>query len=170
MQALRFLFSPSGRLPPRSFVVAALAVYLAGAASQLLTATEITTRGGFWLFAAVQAVLTWIWYALHAKRLRDANVAVGIAAGVSVLYALSVTLLLFVGAAFFVAASGATTSPDTTGAMSLILLVTIIATLSASSSYDAGWFIVAVLTALAILPVVLAVFVTVRAATRPSSK
>jgi uncharacterized membrane protein YhaH (DUF805 family) len=168
MHALRFLFSPSGRLPPRTFVVAALAVYIAGAASQLLTAADMTARG-FWLFAAIQALLIWIWYALHAKRLRDADAPVGLAAGVSVLYALSVALLLLVAAAFFATATSATTEADATGAMSVILFVTIIATLSASSHYDAGWFIVAIFTALATLPVLLAVVVTVWAATRPSS-
>jgi len=168
MHPVSLLLSPAGRLRPRAFIISAIAIYLAGAASQLLTRPDIIARGGFWLFAAAQALLTWIWYVLHAKRLRDADAPVGLAAGVSLLYALSVALLLFVAAAFFITAGGATTNADTTGAMSLILLVTIIATLSASNSYDAGWFIVAILSALAILPVVLALAVTTWAATRPS--
>jgi uncharacterized membrane protein YhaH (DUF805 family) len=169
MQALRFLLSPSGRLPPQTFVIAVIIVYLTGAASELLTKPDLVARGGLWLFAAVQALLTWVWFALHAKRLRDADAAVGLAAGVAVLYALSVALLLFVGAAFFIAANGATTDADATGGLTLILLVTIIAMLSASSSYDTGWFIVTILTVLAIAPVVLTVAVTLWAATRPSS-
>src|SRR5579872_6466374 len=90
MAALRFLFSPFGQLAPRPFVVAAVAVYAAGAASQLLTMPDMLRHGGLWAFGGMQALLTWIWFALHAKRLRDAGRPIGLAAGASVLYALSV--------------------------------------------------------------------------------
>jgi uncharacterized membrane protein YhaH (DUF805 family) len=169
MPTLSLLFSPAGRLRPQAFIVSVIVIYVAGTASELLTQPDLMAHGGLWLFAAAQALLTWVWFALHAKRLRDAEAAVGLAAGVSALYALSVALLLFVGVAFFTGTAGATTGADTMGASSLILLVTIIATLSASSSYDTGWFIVTTLTVLAIAPVVLAVAVTLWAATRPSS-
>ena len=36
-------------------------------------------RTGPWLFAAAQALLIWVWYVLHAKRLRDAGRSVGLA-------------------------------------------------------------------------------------------
>src|SRR5580692_11893212 len=106
MQALSLLFSPNGRLRPQPFIYGALAVYALGAASQLLTRPDVMMRGGLWLFAASQAVLIWIWFALHAKRLRDADRAAGLAAGASLLYALAVVLLLIVATAFF------TTSPS----------------------------------------------------------
>jgi len=168
MQALHFLFSPSGRVRPRAFALAAIAVYAAGAASQLLTMPDMLARGGLWLFAAVQVVLTWNWFALHAKRLRDAGRAVGLAAGASLLYALSIVLLMTVAVAFFPAASGAMTDVNATSALGLILVISIIATLSASTSYDIAWFIVAIFTALAIVPVAVALAVSLWAATRPS--
>ena len=37
-----------------------------------------------------QALLIWMWFALHAKRLRDAGRTIGLAVGAAVLYALSV--------------------------------------------------------------------------------
>jgi uncharacterized membrane protein YhaH (DUF805 family) len=165
MQALRFLLSPSGRMGPQAFAVAVAAVYAAGAASQLLTMPDVMARRGIWLFAALQALLTWVWFAIHAKRLRDAGRASGLAAAASLLYALSIVLLLIVAAAFFTASSGAT---DTNSALGLILLVAIIATLSGSSNYDIAWLMAAMLTVVACLPIIVAVAVTLWAATRPS--
>src|ERR1700691_194698 len=114
MQALRLLFSPWGRMRPQAFMFAAIAVYAAVAASQLLTAPAVTARSGLWLFAAAQALLIWIWYAIHAKRLHDAGRASALAAGAGLLYALSIVLLLIVASAFFTAAaSGASHGEDT---------------------------------------------------------
>src|ERR1700734_1000325 len=100
MQALLLIFSPSGRLPPQTFILAALIIYLAGASSQLLTGPDVIRRAGLWPFMAAQALLIWLWFALHAKRLRDAGRPVGLAAGVSILYALSVALLIIIAASF----------------------------------------------------------------------
>jgi len=47
MQTLRAFFVPTGILRPRPFVIAAIAIYLAGAASQFLTASAIVARTGF---------------------------------------------------------------------------------------------------------------------------
>ncbi len=170
MQAMRFLFSPLGRIQPQAFVAAVIAVYVAGAASQWLTMPEAVARGGLWLFAALQALLAWLWFALHAKRLRDAGRAIGLAAGVAILYALSIVLLLIVAVAFFTTSGTTMAGANTASALGLILLVSIIATLSGSSSHDLASLIVAILTALAFVPIVLALIVTLWAATRPSAK
>jgi uncharacterized membrane protein YhaH (DUF805 family) len=169
MQALRFLFSPSGRLGPQAFAVAVIAVYAAGAVSQWLTAPGVVARNGLWPFVLAQAVLIWVWFALHAKRLRDADRSTGLAAGAALLYALAVVLLLIVATAFFTTSPSAATGANPTGALGLILLLSIVASLAGSSSYDLGWFVVVILIALAFLPVVVAVAVTLWAATRPSA-
>ena len=170
MQALRLLFLPSGRLPPRAFGVAVIAVYLAGAAVQWLTVPAVISRVGFWPFAGVQAALIWIWYVLHAKRLHDAGRPAGLAMAAALLYALSIVLLVIVAAAFFPPHAGATTDANTTSALGLILLIAIMATLVGAPSYDLGWFIVTILIALAFVPVIVAVAVTLWAATRPSGE
>jgi uncharacterized membrane protein YhaH (DUF805 family) len=169
MQALRLLFSPSGRLAPQTFIVAAGLVYLAGIASNLLTTPDVIVRAGLWLFLAVQIVLVWIWYALHAKRLHDAGQTSGLAAGVSLLYALSIALLVVVAVSFYGPLAGESHDANTASALGLILFVSIIALLAGSSHYDIGWLIVAILLVMAFLPVVLAVATTVWAATRPSA-
>ena len=47
-----------------------------------------------------QAVLIWIWFVLHGRRLRDGGQAATLAAGVGILYALGVILLLLIGSSF----------------------------------------------------------------------
>jgi len=114
-------------------------------------------------------VLIWVWFALHAKRLRDADRSTGLAAGAALLYALAVVLLLIVATAFFTTSPSAATGANPTGALGLILLLSIVASLAGSSSYDLGWFVVVILMVLAFLPVVVAVAVTLWAATQPSA-
>ena len=168
MQALRFLFSPSGRLGPQAFAVAVIVVYAAGAASQWLTVPGVVARNGLLPFVLAQAVLIWVWFALHAKRLRDADRPTGLAVGAALLYALSVVLLLIVATAFFSTSPSAMPGANPTGAVGLILLLSVIAALAGSASYDVGWFVVVILMALAFLPIIVAVAVTLWAATRPS--
>jgi uncharacterized membrane protein YhaH (DUF805 family) len=172
MQALRLLFSPTGRLGPQTFVVAAVFVYAAGAASQLLTGSNVVWRAGLWPFLFVQALLIWFWFAIHAKRLRDAGRTAGLAAGVSILYALSVVLLVIVAASFYGALAGQMPDADanTASALGLILLLSVIAILLGAPHYDLAWLMVAVLLLIALVPIVLAVVVTLWSATRPTAQ
>jgi uncharacterized membrane protein YhaH (DUF805 family) len=168
MHALRLIFSPTGRLPPQTFVIAAVLVYLAGIASYWLTTPDVIRRAGLWPFLAAQIVLIWIWYAIHAKRLRDAGQSAGLAAGVSLLYALSVALLVIVAAAFYGPLAGDRMDPNAASALGLILFASIIALLAGAPHYDLSWLIVAILLVLAVVPIVLAAATTIWAATRPS--
>jgi uncharacterized membrane protein YhaH (DUF805 family) len=168
MKAPRFLFSPSGRLRPQAFVVAIAAVYVAGAASHGLTTADVIARVGLWAFVAVQALLVWIWFALHAKRLHDAGRGAGLAAGVASLYVLSIVLLVIVAAAFFNTAAPDAADPSSASALGLILLVGVVAALAGSAHYDIGWLLVAVLTLAALIPVIVALLFTLWTATRPS--
>src|SRR5580658_11243115 len=96
MQSLGFLFSPGGRLKPQPFIYGAVAIYVAGAASHFLTSPDVITHGGLWPFLGAQILLLWLWFTLHAKRLHDAGHGSGMAAGVALLYALSIALLIIV--------------------------------------------------------------------------
>lgn len=166
MEALRLLLSPSGRLSPQTFIFAAVAVYLAGAASHMLTMPVVMARGGPWLFAAAQALLIWIWYVLHAKRLHDADRSVAPAVAASILYALSIILLLILAVSFYYPIAGQGTDANTASALGLILLLSIVAVLLGSPHYDLVWLVVAILLLLAFLPAMIAAGVTVFAATR----
>ena len=167
MQALHSLFSPAGRLAPRAFIIAAIIVYALGVAAQWLTMPDVLLRAGIWPFAVAQALLVWVWYALHARRLHDAGRPVDLAAGAALLYGLSIILLLIVSVGYFKPDAG-TVDPNATAALNIILLVMVISALTESAGHDVGTLIVTVLMVLALLPVIVAVAVTLWAATRPS--
>jgi uncharacterized membrane protein YhaH (DUF805 family) len=167
MQGLRLLFSPQGRIAPRSFVIAALIVYGLGGASHFLTSPPVIARAGLWPFVAVQALLVWVWFVLHAKRLHDSGRTAGLAVGVALLYALSILLLLIVADAFFNTSDSVMHDPNATGALGLILLLYIIGTLLGSAHFDIVWLAVAILTAVAFVPIIVALGFTLWTATRP---
>jgi uncharacterized membrane protein YhaH (DUF805 family) len=171
MQTLRLLFSPAGWLEPRTFIIAAILVYVVGAASHLLTASTVILRAGMWPFLFAQALFIWIWFAIHAKRLHDAGRTAGLAGSVSILYALSITLLVIVAASFYGALAGQMPHADanTASALGLILLLSIIAILLGAPHYDLAWLMAAILLLIAALPVVLAVVVTLWSATRQTA-
>jgi uncharacterized membrane protein YhaH (DUF805 family) len=167
MWTLRLLFSPSGRLGRQAFVLAAVGVYAAGAASQWLTAPGIMARGGVWPFAIVQVALIWIWFSLNAKRLHDASRSAGIAVAAAIVYFFAVMLLLVLLGAFFGGISAQAQDASATGALTLILLIWIVAILSGAPAANVYWLGVLVLVAAA-LPIIFTVAVTLWAATRPS--
>lgn len=168
MHASGSFLSPSGRLRPRAFIYGALAVYLFGAASHLLTTPDVIGRAGLWPFVAVQAVLIWTWFVLHAKRLRDAGRGPGLALGIGLLYVLSIVLLMFIADSFFNTTDGLMNNPAATGALELVLLLYVIVTLIGSPHYDLAWLLVVALMAIGFLPIVVALIFTGWAARRPS--
>jgi hypothetical protein len=154
------------QLSPRAFLAAALAIYLAGAASHLLTAPEIVARGGLWFFAALQALLTCLWFFLHAARLRAAGRSIAIPAGVSVVYALSVVLLVVLAAAFYRTLTDQVPENAAT-ALGLIMIIVVIGLLLGSPHYDLAAVAVVILTFAAFVPVLCALAVTVEAVMLP---
>jgi uncharacterized membrane protein YhaH (DUF805 family) len=163
MNALGFLFSPAGRLEPRSFIMGAIGVYPVGAALQLLTTAEVVQRVGLLPYVAVQFVLVWIWYCLHGKRLHDAGRSSGLAVGVGLFYLLSVVLLLIVTDSFMPTSDQLLGNADAVGALWFIMLIYVVGMLAGSSPYAVP-IVVALLIAQAVLPIILALAVTVWAA------
>jgi uncharacterized membrane protein YhaH (DUF805 family) len=96
MSSLALFFSAHGRIPPKPFTGVVVAVYAAAFLSQLLVSPPVLQRAGWLPFALIQAIASWAWFCLHAKRLRDADCSVGPAAAIAVLYALAMVLLLLV--------------------------------------------------------------------------
>jgi uncharacterized membrane protein YhaH (DUF805 family) len=170
MQTLRLLFSPAGRLPQATFILLAVLVYVAAAASQALTLPSVIKSAGLWPFLVAQIMLVWVWYSLHAKRLRDAGKAVGLAVATTLLYVLSVALLIIIAGAFLGSLAGQGTDANTASALGLILFVSIVALLSGMPRDNLAWLMVALLLLIAYLPIVLAVVTTAWAATRPPAE
>ncbi len=100
------LVSPfAGPIGQRPFALAVGALYVAALAAQMLTIPWMVVRIGVWPFAIAQLVLLWMWFTLHAKRLRDAGHSVAPALGLTLIGALAVVLLLIAVAFYFDAAS-----------------------------------------------------------------
>jgi uncharacterized membrane protein YhaH (DUF805 family) len=169
MRALTFV-SPQGRLRPRPFLAAIAAVYIAGVLSHWLTVPDVIARVGLWAFAAAQAALIWLWFALHAKRLHDAGRGEGLAIAVALLYLLSLILLLLLATNFFAGSEpGSLGNASATSALELVLLLYIVMTLTGPIQYDLTWIVVSILTLFAFVPVLVALFFTLWTATRTSA-
>ena len=169
MRAISYLFSPAGRLSPRPFVHGAIAVYLLGVASQYLTTADVIQRGGLWPFIAVQLVLVWIWFCLHAKRRHDGGRSSGPAVGIGLFYLLSVVLLLIIADGFFVTTSLPLGDANAGGALWLILFLYVVGALAGSMQYDLTWVVLAILAFMTFMPIVLALICTVWSARLPST-
>ena len=89
-------FSPFGRTARNPFAMGAVLVYVLILASYLLVSQPVVTRSGVAPFALVQVALTYAWYALHARRLRDAGYGPGWALVIAIVYCLGVALFLLV--------------------------------------------------------------------------
>jgi uncharacterized membrane protein YhaH (DUF805 family) len=169
VSGLSFL-SPSGRLRPQPFLIAIVAVYIAGALSHWLTVPDVIARLGLWAFAAAQAVLTWLWFVLHAKRLHDAGRGEGLAIAVVLLYVLSLILLLLLATNFFAGSeAGSLGGSSATSALELVLLLYIVMTLAGPAQYDLTWIVVVILAMFAFVPVLVALLFTLWTATRTGS-
>ena len=96
MGSLALFFSGFGRLAPKPFARAVVAVYVAAFLSQLLISPPVMLDIGLAAFALVRATAMWAWFCLHAKRLRDADRPIGPAMAIVVLYALAMILLLLI--------------------------------------------------------------------------
>jgi uncharacterized membrane protein YhaH (DUF805 family) len=169
MRAISFLFSPRGRLTSQPFISTALVVYLLGIASQFLTTADVLRHGGLWLFIATQSLLVWIWFCLHAKRLHDAGRSIGLAVGIALFYLFSVVLLLIIADGLFTTFNLPLGDANAGGALWLIVVLYIVGALAGSAQYDLAWIVVAILSFMAIMPIVLALALTVWSASLPSA-
>jgi uncharacterized membrane protein YhaH (DUF805 family) len=96
MESFVQFFSPFGRTARNPFAMGAVPVYVLIVVSYLLMWQQVVTRSGVAPFALVQVALTYAWYALHARRLRDAGYGTGWALVIAILYCLGVALFVLV--------------------------------------------------------------------------
>src|SRR5260370_37797516 len=94
MESLEVFVWGGGGLARRAFAAGAAVVYGTAFLSFLLISPPVMLRVGLAPFVLVQAIALWCWFCLHAKRLRDADRRIGVAAGTPALYAPAVFLLL----------------------------------------------------------------------------
>src|SRR5262249_27618986 len=128
----------------------------------LLTSAPVMLRAGLAPFALAQAIATWSWFCLHAKRLRDADRGIGAAVAIAVLYALAGILVLLLVASILPPrrAAQAASGGDVLGLF--LLIATWMADPGFSAYVAAGFFV------LFSAPVPMAIVFSIWAAPRPA--
>ena len=169
MESLALLFSAAGRIAPKPFAIGVTVVYVLAFLSQFLLAAPLKAFGGYVAFVLLQAAIVWAWYALHAKRLRDAGRPITPAIALTILYALAVPLFLLVMAAAMTPATASAPGEAPSGSLLDVFLVLFLFSVIFNDPGLGifGAIILAVLI-LVMLPFVIAFGFSVWLATRPS--
>jgi uncharacterized membrane protein YhaH (DUF805 family) len=168
MESLALFFSTVGRITPRPFARAVVAVYATAFLSQLLISPPVMLRIGLAPFALVQAIAMWAWFCLHAKRLRDADRPIGPVGAIAALYALAMILLLLIVTLVVGTALGGVVERN--GAGTDVLISSYLVTALAGDP-DPGMFayVATGILALTFAPMLIAMGFSIWAGTRPSA-
>jgi uncharacterized membrane protein YhaH (DUF805 family) len=94
MNYLDLLFSPKGTIKPQPFAIVVIGIYAINILLGSVLDGEFIKRVGAWQYAVFQLILTWIWFSVHAKRLRDAGRGYVVAAVIAFIYAAASVLML----------------------------------------------------------------------------
>lgn len=148
--------TPSGTLKPQPFAIAAILIYVFNFILSIAFNAETMLRAGVIPLLGVQLALTWAWYAVHAKRLRDAGKGTTVAATIAVLYA-----LFAIGFALLLSwAATPVNTADGESKSSLGMLIVILAVAYAFNTGDFGTLGLLIVAYL-LLPVVLSLAVVI---------
>jgi uncharacterized membrane protein YhaH (DUF805 family) len=164
MESLALLFSASGRIARKPFALGVMPAYGLSFFSQMLLSPPVLACWSVAPFAIAQGLLTWCWFALHAKRLRDANRGIAIA----ILYALTMILLMLL----IVPLSGPSTGqgrPEGSGAnlASFFVVLVLFAALT-GQNLDFFFYVALALLVLFLTPILLAFLFSIRVGPWPS--
>ena len=159
-------FSPSGRLARQPFGTAVSIVYFLGLLSQSLLTGPAMHRVGLLPFVLLHAALLWVWFSIHAKRLRDAGRGIGIAIGIATVNVLAIIQLLLVISFLVSPVEGQ--PGETAGSVLGTWIVLIFLVKILSGAAGPGWLGAVLLTlfAIAMLPILLALGFSLWAGTR----
>ena len=158
----------SGRLAPRPFVLAVIAVYLLSFVSQTLLSAPVTARLSVLPFVLAQTVLIWFWILLHRRRLIDAGRPTGIVIGVALVYALQVVLMVLL-IWMVVAANAGSNEAAVAGAglLHLFVVLYLLGTMAGDPTLGVLQIWLIGFVAMMLLPVVIALCFSIWTATRP---
>ena len=168
MRLLALPFSTSGRLASRPFAVAVTIVYFLGFLSQGLLSGQVTGRAGLWPFMFLQAVLLWVWLALHIKRLRDAGQPPGMAIGVCCLYVLSLVLLVLIMVMITAGETSTEAARTGQGLLRLVVALWFIGLMIGHGDLGAFGYWLGGFIVLLLLPLLIAIGFSIRTGLRPS--
>jgi hypothetical protein len=160
---------PSGDLERGPYTRALIGLLIGAVLSNMLSAPAITASFGLWPFVVTQFALLWFWFALTAKRLRNAERSVLGVAAVALIGAIAIVLIVVMLVLQY-NDPGATVAgpylPASLGILIYPLVVLLnIATGPSANPQDAT---IAVLAAFTLAPVLLLFWYSAWAALQPS--
>jgi uncharacterized membrane protein YhaH (DUF805 family) len=170
MDQLSSIVSTSGRIARKPFAISVVVLYLLSFGTRALLAPSVMAQGGGILFALAQMLLIWIWYALHARRLRDAGRGRGSAVGIAIVYGFGIALVMLVALLLNPPASGGAPDggPPAAGLAELLLLLYLIALLTGQPHLGVFGYVLIGIAVLVLAPIVIALLFSLWAGTRPS--
>jgi uncharacterized membrane protein YhaH (DUF805 family) len=168
MNPFSIIVSSSGRMARQPFVVGAFLVYIAAIASQALLSAPVMAEAGVWAFALAQVVLIWVWYALHARRLHDAECRTGGAAAIAVIWALAAILYVLVMAVIYQSAGSVTSGDGGSTIVAWIAFLYLVAIFNGTSDFGPLGLLIAALIIGAFMPFLIALGFSIWAASQPS--
>jgi uncharacterized membrane protein YhaH (DUF805 family) len=168
MEWLAVFFSASGRVARKPFAVGVVLAYGLSFFSQMLLSPPVLARWSVAPFAIMQGLLTWCWFALHAKRLRDANRGIANALAIAILYALAMILLMLLIVPLSAPSTGQE-PPEGLGAnlASFFVVLVLFAALT-GQNLDFFFYLALALLVLFLTPILLALLFSIRVGLRPS--
>jgi hypothetical protein len=92
MNLLDLLFSPKGTIKPQPFALVVIGIYALNLVAGSVLDGQFVMRAGLWPYVALQLLLTWIWFAVHKKRLADAGKGYAVAASLAFIYLVGVAI------------------------------------------------------------------------------
>jgi uncharacterized membrane protein YhaH (DUF805 family) len=98
MSYFDLLFSPKGTIKPQPFAIIVIAIYGINILAGSVLEGQFIKRVGPWPYLTLQALLTWLWFAAHAKRLRDAGRGYIVAATLAFIYIAMIVLMINIAA------------------------------------------------------------------------
>ena len=158
MNYFDLLFSPKGTIKPQPFALIVIAIYALNLIAGSIVEGDFIKRVGPWPYLGLQMMLTWIWFAAHAKRLRDAGRGWVVAAVIAFIYAAAIVLMINL-----VSASAANiTEPTDPKEPKVSLIGAIIAVLFINTLFTGDPFLIVALIVLVIgLPLLWAALVVI---------
>ena len=160
--------SQNRRLARRPFILAVFALYVLSFASQMLLSAPVTARMSVLPFVLVQIVLIPVWVVVHQRRLHDAGRPAGIAIGVALIYALQVVLLTLLIWSLTPNSGTGDFAGSRAGVFHLVAILYLLGTMAGDPSLSGLHIWLMGFAAVMFLPVLIAIFFSLWAATRPS--
>lgn len=160
---------PSGDLDQGPYTRALAGLLIGAILSNMLSAPAVTATFGIWPFVVTQFALLWFWFALTAKRLRNAERSVLGVTAVAIIALIAVVLLavmLALQASDLDAGSAARWIPASVG--TLIYPFVFVLNLVTGLSANAQDFTIAVLATFTVAPLLLMIWYSAWAALQPS--